>query len=98
MFPARHCDRVAQPLAEHRVGGGEFGEVWEVSEITHGWRRAVKLLHAAHADNANLRARFLLEGQQQNLLGTAIALAGVFAYSQVKRLGGKGKGDKAKAE
>lgn len=34
----------------------------------------------------------------QNLLGTAIALAGVFAYSQVKRLGGKGKGDKAKAE
>lgn len=28
---------------------------------------------------------------QQNMIGTAVALAGVFAYSQVKRLTGKAK-------
>lgn len=28
---------------------------------------------------------------QQNMIGTGIALAGVFAYSQVKRLAGKPK-------
>ena len=33
---------------------------------------------------------------QQNLAGTALALGGVFLYSQVKRLGGGGK-QKAKA-
>ncbi len=28
---------------------------------------------------------------QQNMIGTGVALAGVFAYSQVKRLSGKAK-------
>lgn len=51
-----------------RLGGGQFGEVYEAIEVTHGWRRAVKLLRSEHAQDPNLRARFLLEGHATGLI------------------------------
>ena len=58
---------------------------------TCGARLAIPCQQAHAQATAAVPCCSAVQVTQQNLLGTAITLAGVFAYSQVKRSAGKPK-------
>jgi serine/threonine-protein kinase len=54
---------------ERELGAGGMGTVWEAVQLDLGRRVAVKLLHARHAGDAELRERFFREARTLASLG-----------------------------
>src|SRR5690606_15105920 len=72
----RAGERIGGYTLAERLGGGGFGEVY-LGESGDGRRVAVKFLHAAWADDADMRRRFAAEVEQaRRVSGLCIAPVG----------------------
>jgi eukaryotic-like serine/threonine-protein kinase len=70
-----------------RIASGGMGEVWRGADEILGRPVAVKMLSAAHAGDAQFRARFLAEARYAAALSHP-GIARVFDYGEASPLGG----------
>src|SRR5579883_1378450 len=56
-------ERFGRYLIVRRIGAGGFGEVWEATHVDLKKQVVIKTLHSRVAQKADLRTRFLREGE-----------------------------------